>query len=151
MASFALIAYVAAQRSLPRGSSATTRWTFIWLAFDGLIHSIYEFSFLYYSWGNRVATSGGLAFLWREYALADTRWAQADPTVVSLELLTVFIVRRRRLASLTVQGAPLCFYICSLLAKGDGAAHYWIVVLSTGELYGASARLEVRLSAQAAG
>lgn len=55
---------------------------------------------------------------------ADKRWANADPTVISLELLTVFI------------GAPLCFYICSLLAKGDRAAHFWIVVLSTGELYG---------------
>ena len=55
---------------------------------------------------------------------ADKRWANADATVVSLELLTVLI------------GAPLCFYICSLLAKGDRAAQFWIVVLSTGELYG---------------
>ena len=38
---------------------------------------------------------------------------------------------------LRMQGAPLCFYICSLLVKGDRAAQYWIVVLSTGELYGA--------------
>lgn len=31
-----------------------------------------------------------MAALWREYALADTRWGTSDSTVVSIELITVF-------------------------------------------------------------
>lgn len=43
---------------------------------------------------------------------------------MSLELLTVFI------------GGPLALYIAYQIARGDPARHYWIVVLSTGEIYG---------------
>lgn len=60
----------------------------------------------------------------REYAAADFRWGTADPTVVSLELLTV------------LGAGPLCCYILHLLAFSDPARHYWIVVLCTAELYG---------------
>ena len=38
---------------------------------------------------------------------------------------------------LTVLGAgPLCCYILYQLVRQDPARHYWIVVLSTAELYG---------------
>ena len=60
----------------------------------------------------------------REYAAADARWGTADPTVVSLELLTVF------------GAGPLAALIVYLIVKRDPARHYWIVVLSTAELYG---------------
>ena len=60
----------------------------------------------------------------REYAKADFRWGTADPTVVSLEILTV------------LGAGPLCCYIINQLIKNDPARHYWIVVLSTAELYG---------------
>ena len=43
---------------------------------------------------------------------------------VSLEILTVLIA------------GPMAFYILKLLAANDAARHYWIVVLSTMELYG---------------
>ncbi|KAL0581172.1 hypothetical protein V5O48_000862 [Marasmius crinis-equi] len=62
--------------------------------------------------------------MWKEYVAADFRWGVADPTVVSLELLTV------------LGAGPICCYILSLLARNDPARHYWLVVLSTGELYG---------------
>ncbi|GAB7348754.1 hypothetical protein MBLNU459_g7486t1 [Dothideomycetes sp. NU459] len=63
--------------------------------------------------------------LWREYAKADARWAGADLTVVSLELLTVFV------------GGPLAVYVCACLARGErGRAWFWMCVLATGELYG---------------
>lgn len=62
--------------------------------------------------------------LGREYANADFRWGIADETVVSLELLTVF------------GAGPLCCYILYQLVRQDAARHYWIVVLSTAELYG---------------
>lgn len=78
------------------------------------------------------------AKLWQEYAKADARWGGADLTVISIELLTVFI------------GGPLSAYICYLLAKGHGSVAtsagskamisgklaFWMIVLATGELYG---------------
>ena len=60
----------------------------------------------------------------RDYAKADFRWGTADPTVVSLEILTV------------LGAGPLCCYTISQLIRNDPARHYWIVVLSTAELYG---------------
>ncbi len=60
----------------------------------------------------------------REYAAADYRWGTADPTVVSLEILTV------------LGAGPMCCYILKQLAGDDPARHYWIIVLSTAELYG---------------
>lgn len=60
----------------------------------------------------------------REYTKADFRWGTADPTVVSLEILTV------------LGAGPLCCYIISQLIRNDPARHYWIIVLSTAELYG---------------
>ncbi|KAI9669584.1 MAG: hypothetical protein M1817_004627 [Caeruleum heppii] len=65
------------------------------------------------------------AALWREYALADKRWGGADPTVISLELLTVFI------------GGPLAVYCAECIRRGDlRRGWFWMVVLATGELYG---------------
>jgi len=60
----------------------------------------------------------------KEYAAADTRWGTADPTIVSLELLTVF------------GAAPLAAYIVYQIVKGDPTRYYWIIVLCTAELYG---------------
>ena len=60
----------------------------------------------------------------REYTAADARWGTADPTIVSLELLTVF------------GAGPLAVLIVYQIVKRDPARHYWIIVLSTAELYG---------------
>ncbi len=60
----------------------------------------------------------------REYVAADARWGTADPTVVSLELLTV------------LGGGPMAAFIVYQIVRRDPARHYWIVVLSTAELYG---------------
>lgn len=84
------------------------------------------------------------AALWREYAKADRRWGGSDLTVISLELLTVFLA------------GPVAVWVCVCLAggsdgsdvrdrkegggvrgeKGMGKAWFWMVVLATGELYG---------------
>jgi hypothetical protein len=77
------------------------------------------------------------AKLWQEYAKADKRWGGADLTVISLELLTVFMA------------GPIATYICYLLVKGQGDAvpaikgtkvggklAFWLIVLATAELYG---------------
>lgn len=58
------------------------------------------------------------------YAQADRRWAGADLTVVSLELLTV------------LGAGPLALWICWGIARKDWRVNFWMVVLATGELYG---------------
>ena len=60
----------------------------------------------------------------KEYTLADARWGVSDPTVVSLEILTV------------LGAGPLCCYILNQIIKNDPSRHYWVVVLCTAELYG---------------
>jgi len=124
--SIGILAYHASYVILPKDAKWQDRYTFIWLAFDALIHFIVEGPFLWLStFGRQVNTSSGaFAEMWKEYARADYRWGISDPTVVSLELLTVF-------------GAGLlCCYILKLLANDDPARHYWLIVLSTAELYG---------------
>ncbi|KAI9726630.1 MAG: hypothetical protein M1828_000997 [Chrysothrix sp. TS-e1954] len=77
------------------------------------------------------------ARLWQEYARADARWGGSDLGIISLELLTVFVM------------APLSVGICYYLARAHGAsvsgaersgaqAKAWIlmIVVATGELYG---------------
>ncbi|KAF8158532.1 Emopamil-binding protein [Crassisporium funariophilum] len=121
-----LVAYLGSKAFLPKNARWQDRYTFIWLAFDALIHFTFEGSFLWLSvFGRQVNTEAGpFADMWREYAAADFRWGVSDPTVVSLEILTV------------LGAGPLCCYILTQLAKNDPARHYWIIVLSTAELYG---------------
>jgi hypothetical protein len=68
----------------------------------------------------------------KEYAAADYRWGVSDPTVVALEILTV------------LGAGPLCCYILKQLVNGDPARHYWIIVLSTAEIYGGYVLLLLR-------
>ncbi|KAI5121409.1 hypothetical protein M0805_003181 [Coniferiporia weirii] len=121
-----LVSRTAAGALLPKSARWQDKFTFIWLAFDAMIHFSFEGSFLYLStFGRSVNTSAGpFAELWKEYTRADFRWGVSDPTVVSLEILTV------------LGAGPLCCYILYQLVRGDSARHYWIVVLSTAELYG---------------
>ena len=60
----------------------------------------------------------------RDYANVDSRWGVADPVIVSIEIPTV------------LGAAPLCCYIINQLVRNDPARHFWIIVLSTVELYG---------------
>ncbi|KAH9480204.1 Emopamil-binding protein-like [Psilocybe cubensis] len=121
-----MLGYLGAKAFLPRNARWQDKFTFVWLTFDALIHFSFEGSFLWLSvFGRQVNTSvGPFADMWREYAAADFRWGVADPTVVSLEILTV------------LGAGPLCCYILKQLANDDPARHYWLIVLSTAELYG---------------
>ncbi len=76
-------------------------------------------------YGSRYGSSP-TAKLWQEYAKADKRWAGADLTVISLELLTVF------------GAGPLAAYICDLVRQREsgGRLWFWASILATGELYG---------------
>jgi hypothetical protein len=143
-------AFILSQRALQKGTPFSLRVLFIWHAFDFLIHTIFEGSFLY----NCFFTSSpynpaihpaslvtnflnapdllyGAAYgqnwatkLWMVYAQADKRWGGADLTVVSLELLTVF------------GAGPLALYICAGISRRDYSVTFWMIVLATAELYG---------------
>ncbi|KAG2185460.1 hypothetical protein INT44_002251 [Umbelopsis vinacea] len=118
--------YAASTLLLPKSARSVDRYIFIWLAFDALIHFIFEGSFLYYSTFGRTVFrgSGPFAELWKEYAKADVRWGMADPTVVSLELLTVF------------GAGPLCVFLMYQIVQNDPARYYNYIVLSVAEIYG---------------
>ena len=167
-----IVAYIGSKSLLPRNARWQDRYTFVWLvnftccscssilislfvqAFDALIHFIFEGSFLWMSvFGRQVNTQTGplaqmcmleppilresfltiVVVLGREYAASDFRWGVADPTVVSLEILTV------------LGAGPLCCYILKQLANDDPARHYWLIVLSTAELYGGFVPLECKM------
>ncbi|KAF7193834.1 Emopamil-binding protein-like [Pseudocercospora fuligena] len=96
---------------------------------DGLLASAYLPPNIYFLghndrlYGSEYGTNP-LAKLWMEYAKADARWGGSDLTIISLEILTVFVM------------APLSVYICDLLRRGRKDAYFWMIVVATGELYG---------------
>ena len=160
-------AYALSLRALPRTSATRARVLFIWHIFDGLIHVIFEGSFLWNCFFVHAPSSlaspsqflprdvyflnlpdrvfgaaygaGPFSKLWQEYAKADKRWGGSDLTVVSLEILTVFI------------GSPLALWCAELVRRGEWNLHtkkvggvgagdnrkwFWMILLATGELYG---------------
>ncbi|KAI2623171.1 Emopamil-binding protein [Hypoxylon sp. NC1633] len=147
-------AYLASLQALDRNTSGSHRILFIWHAFDALIHFILEGSFLYhcfFSWiplssvsnphalaptahnylgytnrayGPQAGGDNPFAQLWMVYAKADRRWGGADLTVISLELLTVFVA------------GPLACLICYGIAKKDPRTNVLMIVIATMELYG---------------
>ncbi|KAM4602219.1 emopamil-binding protein-like [Polymixia lowei] len=73
--------------------SPADRWVLVWLCYDAIVHITLEGPFVFMSLTGTVATSDGLlAELWKEYGKADRRWLYSDPSIVSLELLTVLLV-----------------------------------------------------------
>ncbi|KAI9370693.1 putative EBP domain protein [Aspergillus egyptiacus] len=157
--SFMPIAYFLGITLIPE-KQARNRLLFFWHAYDALTHLFIEGSFLYECFAsyatlppgftqepaflgfkNRAygAAYGSLpsARLWQEYGKADRRWAVADETVISLELLTVLL------------GGPAAVYVCYLLwessqkglsdrARGAAKGQLWLVAtgLAVAELYG---------------
>ena len=145
-----LTAYTLSLRVLTTSTPGRLRTLFIWNAFNCLIHAIFEGSFLYNAFftstpfnsaihhpatiTNFLNDSGrlyGSAYgdnwaskLWLVYSKADHRWAGADATVISLELLTVF------------GAGPLSAWVCYGIAKRDWKVAPWLIVLATAELYG---------------
>ena len=65
------------------------------------------------------------ARLWQEYAKADKRRGGSDLMIVSVELVTVFVI------------APASLYVCHLLRTHQHSqAWFWMAVVATGELHG---------------
>ncbi|KAK7935827.1 emopamil-binding protein-like [Apiospora marii] len=148
------VAYAASRKVLSRSTSMVWRGLFIWHAFDALIHFILEGSFLYHcffsylpmsqvrnklalaptahnflgytdrAYGPQAGGDSPFAQLWMVYAKADRRWAGADLSVISLELLTVLVA------------GPLACLICYGIAKKDPRTNILVIIVATMELYG---------------
>lgn len=108
--------------------SYTTTTTGLWqgkdvLASEYLAPNVYFLGHKDRLYGAEYGTSPFSA-LWQEYAKADRRWGGSDLTVISLELLTVFVA------------GPMALWICYCLRKQRLDSWFWMVVLATGELYG---------------
>ncbi|XP_027011933.2 emopamil-binding protein-like [Tachysurus fulvidraco] len=105
--------------------SATDRWVLVWLFYDAIVHFTLEGSFVYMSLVGTVATSDGIfAELWKEYGKADQRWLHSDPTIVSLELLTV------------VLDGFLALVLVYAIIKDKYYRHFVQISLCVCELYG---------------
>ncbi|KAK6855961.1 emopamil binding protein [Apiospora arundinis] len=147
-------AYITSRSVLPASTPGHWRALFIWHAFDALIHFILEGSFLYHcffsymtvsrvrnplalaptahnflgytdrAYGPQAGGNNPFAQLWMVYAKADRRWAGADLSVISLELLTVFVA------------GPLACLICYGIAKKDPRTNIVVIIVATMELYG---------------
>lgn len=148
-----LTAYLASAYLLPSSARGKQRGLFIWHAYGAISHIVLEGWLLYhcfFSFGFVPGTSpttpsiptetklerlekqfgcahgeGFIARMWMEYARADARFAGADPALVAMELVTVFV------------GAPIACYVCWLIRKGDErGVSFWGAVLAAMELYG---------------
>ncbi|KAK0638667.1 Emopamil-binding protein [Cercophora newfieldiana] len=138
-------AYTLSRATLASNTPGPLRALFIWHAFDALIHFVLEGSFLYHCFfsvadagsahypdpenylgakgvvhGAQAGGENPFARLWMVYARADRRWGG----VVSLELLTVFVV------------GPMACLVCYDIAKKNPRANVLMIMLATAELYG---------------
>ncbi|XP_051016620.1 emopamil-binding protein-like [Acomys russatus] len=110
---------------LGRGRSAVERAVLAWLCYDALVHFVLEGVFIYLSLVGNVAESQGLiASLWKEYGKADARWLYSDPTIVSLEVLTV------------VLDGFLALVLIYAIVKETYYRHFIQITLCVCELYG---------------
>ncbi|BFZ00330.1 hypothetical protein BsWGS_03369 [Bradybaena similaris] len=101
------------------------KWVLSWLVFDGLVHILLEGSFVVFSLTGSVnASNSELASLWKEYGKADTRWLVSDPTIVSLEILTVVV------------DSLLCLITIIGIVTDGYYRHYAQIILCVCELYG---------------
>jgi hypothetical protein len=117
--------WVAHGRIAPRSTSRTDRLVLAWLIWDIIIHVTFEGPFVILSLiGTIKESSSFTALVWKEYGKADSRWLVSDPTIVSLEILTVFVV------------APLCLLLVYAICKRRPYRHWVQLVVCTCELYG---------------
>ncbi|XP_069020256.1 emopamil-binding protein-like [Embiotoca jacksoni] len=120
-----VLAAILLTRWYGRRSSAEDRWILLWLFYDVIIHLTLEGPFVYMSLGGTVEKSEGpLAELWREYSKADSRWLVSDPTIVSIEILTV------------VLDSLLALLLIHAVLRDKYYRHFIQISLSVCELYG---------------
>ncbi|XP_032729987.1 emopamil-binding protein-like [Lontra canadensis] len=110
---------------LGRGRGPADRGVLAWLCYDALVHFVLEGPFVYLSFVGNIADSEGLiASLWKEYGKADARWLYFDPTIVSLEILTV------------VLDGSLALVLIYAIVKEKYYRHFLQITLCVCEVYG---------------
>ncbi|VCX31513.1 unnamed protein product [Gulo gulo] len=120
-----LLAGCALGLRLGRGRGPADRGVLVWLCYDALVHFALEGPFVYLSFVGNIADSEGLiASLWKEYGKADARWLYFDPTIVSLEILTV------------VLDGSLALVLIYAIVKEKYYRHFLQITLCVCELYG---------------
>ena len=100
---------------------------FAWFALDAWTHFVIEGLYLFFALqtGGAEKSPNPLAFVWREYGKADSRWmTYADPDVMAVELPTVLLMG---------PGALLCAY--ATLARKDWK-HVAVILVSWCEIIG---------------
>nr|XP_002733492.1 PREDICTED: emopamil-binding protein-like [Saccoglossus kowalevskii] len=118
------VAYIVAQ-VVGKKLLTVEKWVIVWFIYDAIVHFTLEAPFVYLSLVGSVDTSDSyIAMLWKEYGKADKRWLYSDPTIVSLELLTVGI---------TGPLALLCVYA---IVKRTYYRHFIQITICVCELYG---------------
>nr|XP_005904590.1 PREDICTED: emopamil-binding protein-like [Bos mutus] len=110
---------------LGRGRGAADRGLLAWLCFNALVHFALEGPYVYLSMVGNITDSDALiASLWKEYGKADARWLYFDPTIVSVEILTV------------VLGGSLALVLVYAIVKEKHYRHFVQITLCVCELYG---------------
>ncbi|XP_024121213.1 emopamil-binding protein-like [Oryzias melastigma] len=106
-------------------ASGKDKWILLWVFYDVIVHLTLEGPFVYMCLNGTVETSEGpLAELWKEYGKADSRWLVSDPTIVSIEILTV------------VLDSLLGILLIHAILKEKYYRHFLQIALSVCELYG---------------
>jgi hypothetical protein len=101
------------------------KWTAIWFGFDGLCHLLFEGAYVLFTLIGPIKNVKALIALpWNEYAKADFRWNQYDPTVLSLELLTVLVA------------GPMALAIVWAIITNNKWRHPLQLIICVCELYG---------------
>ncbi|XP_062907176.1 emopamil-binding protein-like [Mobula hypostoma] len=111
--------------SFGRQCAPPDRALLAWLFYDCIVHFTLEGPFVYMSLVGTVDQSNHvLAFLWQEYGKADARWLYSDPTIVSLEILTVAL------------DGFLALLLIYAIVKDKYYRHFVQITLCVCELYG---------------
>ncbi|RKP34723.1 Emopamil-binding protein [Dimargaris cristalligena] len=103
--------------------SATDRTIFLWLCLSAVVHLVLEGYYVVYH-VQLAGVSSVLADLWKEYALADSRYLSADSAVLAVELITV------------VMEGPGLLFAAYALATRSPLRHPLQLIISVGQLYG---------------
>lgn len=104
---------------------STTQITLVWFILDAFTHLSIEAGYVFLALGPTANQSSSyMAFIWREYARADSRWAGRDPTILSIEILTAFLL------------GPLCLLAAWAIYTRRPYRHLVQLSISLFELYG---------------
>ncbi|XP_017535322.1 LOW QUALITY PROTEIN: emopamil-binding protein-like [Manis javanica] len=110
---------------LGRRREAADRGVLNWLCYDALVHFALEGPYVYLSLVGNIANANGLiSSLWKEYSKADARWLHFDPTIMSLEILIIFL------------GGSRALVLIYAIVKEKYYRHFIQITLCMCELYG---------------